>query len=152
MFESAGKFKPILLAVNLILCALGLIIIGTSAWLLIKPDYVFNIVLENNGQENRDDIKMARLGIANLFNRIKNKAGQDNDLVKHMLIGSRVHPATRICWLSLIGGSIRFEKNRYNFDSGYTTLIAGFLKICQVFRKSTSILNVYTTVLMIAIL
>ena len=60
MFGSTRKFKLILLAVNLILCALGLIIIGISAWLLIKPDYVFNIVLENNGQENRDYIKMAR--------------------------------------------------------------------------------------------
>ena len=62
MCGSIRKLKLVLQGINLLVSALGLIIIGLSAWLLIKPDYVFDVVLENSGQESMDDesTKMAR--------------------------------------------------------------------------------------------
>ena len=62
MCGSIEKLKLALQGINLLISALGLIIIGLSAWLLIKPDYVFDVVLENSGQESMDDesTKMAR--------------------------------------------------------------------------------------------
>ena len=68
MCGSTGKLKLALQGINLLISALGLIIIGLSAWLLIKPDYVFDIVLENNGQESMNDksTKMARQKVRTL--------------------------------------------------------------------------------------
>ena len=68
MCGSIEKLKLALQGINLLISALGLIIIGLSAWLLIKPDYVFDVVLENSGQESMDDesTKMARQKVRTL--------------------------------------------------------------------------------------
>ena len=68
MCGSTGKLKLALQGINLLISALGLIIIGLSAWLLIKPDHVFDVVLENSGQESTDDesTKMARQKVRTL--------------------------------------------------------------------------------------
>ena len=68
MCGSIRKLKLVLQGINLLVSALGLIIIGLSAGLLIKPDYVFDVVLENSGQESMDDesTKMARQKVRTL--------------------------------------------------------------------------------------
>ena len=68
MCGSIRKLKLVLQGINLLVSALGLIIIGLSAGLLIKPDYVFDVVLESNDQESMDDesTKMARQKVRTL--------------------------------------------------------------------------------------
>ena len=68
MCGSIEKLKLALQGINLLISALGLIIIGLSAGLLIKPDYVFDVVLESNDQESMDDesTKMARQKVRTL--------------------------------------------------------------------------------------
>ena len=62
MGVNTGKLKLVLRGINVLILLFGLIIIGISAWLLIKPEYVFDVVMENDGQENinYDTIKTTR--------------------------------------------------------------------------------------------